>query len=154
MNNPFDFSQFFPKYDAQDMMRQMQSAFTGFSAPQTPTVDMSSLTDSHRKNIEALVESNTKAMECTQQLMAKQAELFQKAIQDASTAGSAVAEADVNPQEVAEKQSEMMQKAFGQAIKSSQEISEIVTKAQEEVTEIISRRVQDGMEEIKKVIDS
>ncbi len=154
MNNPFDFSQFFPKYDAQDMMRQMQSAFTGFSAPQAPKFDMSSLTDAQRKNLEALVESNTRAIACTQQLMQKQAELFQKALQSASEASTEVAQLASDPQEAAKKQSEMMQKAMEQAIKSSQEISEMVTKAQEEVTEIVTRRVNEGMEEIKKVVGS
>ena len=154
MSNPFDFSQFFPKYDPQDMMRQMQSAFTGFSAPKAPAFDFSSLTDAQKKNIESLVESNTKAVECTQKLMQKQMELFQQALKDGSEASATISQAAANPQEAAQKQSEVMHKAFEQALQSSAQISDLITKAQEEMTEIISKRVKEGLDEIKQVVKS
>jgi phasin family protein len=154
MNNPFDFSQFYPKYDPQDMMRQMQSAFAGFSAPRAPSFDISSLTDAQKKNLESLVESNTKAVECTQQLMQKQMELFQQALKDGSEASASISQVASNPQDAAQKQTEVMHKAFEQALQSSSQISDLITKAQEEMTEIISKRVQEGMDEIKRAVKS
>jgi phasin family protein len=154
MSNPFDFSQFFPKSDPQDMMRQMQSAFSGYATPKAPAFDFSSLTEAQQKNFEALVESNTKAIECTQQLMQKQMELFQLALKDGSAAGETISELAANPQEAVQKQSEVMQKTFEQALQSSAQISGLVTKAQEEMTEIISKRVKEGLDEIKQAVNS
>lgn len=154
MNNPFDFSQFFPKHDAQDMMRQMQSSFSGFSTPKAPAFDFSSLTDTQKKNVELLMESNAKAVECTQQFMQKQMELFQQALKDGSEASASITQATANPQEAAQKQTEVMQKAFEQALQSSSVISDAITKSQEEMTEIISKRVKEGLEEIKQAVKS
>ncbi len=159
MNNPFDFSQFFPKYDAQDMLRQMQSqfqsqmqaAFGAFTPPQSQQIDFSSITEAQRKNMEALIASNTKAVECTQSLLQKQSELFQQAMNDASKASEAIAKT-TDPAEAATKQTELMQSAFEKALESSSQISELISKTQEDMTKIISERVEEGLAEIKKAI--
>ncbi len=152
MNNPFDFSQFFPKYEPQDMMRQFQNAFAQFATPQTPSFDFSSMTDVQRKNIEAIVTSNNKAIECTQAILTMQAELFQEAIKDATDAGQAFAENANDKTKLSEKQTELMQTAFDKALKSSTEISELISKTQEEMTETISARVKEGLDEIRESV--
>lgn len=152
MNNPFDFSQFFPKYEPQDMMRQFQNAFGQFTTPQTPQFDFSSITDAQQKNIEALVASNSKAIECTQNILAMQAELFQEAIKDATEASQSLSASSSNPNELSQKQAELFQAAFDKALKSSSKISELVNKSQEEMTQIISDRVKEGLDEIRESV--
>ncbi len=158
MSNPFDFSQFFPKCEPQDMLKlmqtqfqsQMQSAFGAFAAPKYPEFDMSSLNEAQQKNMQALATSNMKAIEGTQKLMQKQAELFQEAFSDASKAGESIAKAANNPAEAVQKQSDLIQAAFEKALHASSDISELITKAQEDMTDIVSKRVNEGLEEIKQ----
>ena len=47
-----------------------------------------------------------------------------------------------------------LQKTFEQALQSSTQISGLVTKAQEEMTEIISKRVKEGLDEIKQAVNT
>ncbi len=152
LSNPFDFSQFFPKYDPQDILRQMQSVFSGYSGDKVSDFDFSKLTDVQKKNLEALAESNAKAMECTQNLMQKQMELFQQAFKDGNNASEEISQVATDPQESAKKQAEVVQKAFDQALQSSAQISDLVVKAQEEMTEIVSKRVKESLDEIKQTV--
>ena len=82
-NNPFDFMNNFNQFDPQAMMRQMQSAFGDYKIP---NVDMEALAKSQQKNMEALMKANEAAVAGTQELMKRQAELFQEALKEASAA--------------------------------------------------------------------
>lgn len=147
-NNPFDFMNNFNQFDPQAMMRQMQSAFGDYKIP---NVDMEALAKSQQKNMEALMKANEAAVAGTQELLKRQAELFQEALKEASTASQNLP-TGTNPQEAAAKQVELVQAAVEQALKNSTEISEMVSKTQSEVAETVNARVTEGMKEVKDVV--
>ena len=147
-NNPFDFMNNFNQYDPQAMMRQMQSAFGDYKIP---NVDMEALAKSQQKNMEALMKANEAAVAGTQELLKRQAELFQEALKEASTASQNLS-TGANPQEAAAKQVELVQAAVEQALKNSTEISEMVSKTQSEVAETVNARVTEGLKEVKDVV--
>ena len=147
-NNPFDFMNNFNQYDPQTMMRQMQSAFGDYKIP---NVDMEALAQSQQKNMEALMKANEAAVAGTQELLKRQAELFQEALKEASDASQNLP-TGANPQEAAAKQVELVQAAVEQALKNSTEISEMVSKTQNEVAETVNARVTEGLKEVKEVV--
>ena len=149
-NNPFDFMKTFNQYDPQAMMRQMQAAFGNYNIP---NVDMGALIESQQKNMEALMKANEAAMAGTQELMKRQAELFQEALKEASDAASSMS-VGANPQDAAAKQVELVQAAVEKALKNSTEISEMVRQTQTEVTETVNARIAEGLKEVKDTVDN
>ena len=147
-SNPFDFMNNFNQYDPQAMMRQMQAAFGNY---QIPNVDMSALAASQQKNMEALMKANESAISGTQELLKRQAEIFQEALKEASDAAQNMTTGS-NPQEAAAKQAELVQAAVEKALKNSTEISEMVSKTQNEVAETVNARVAEGMQEVKDTV--
>jgi len=147
-NNPFDFMNNFNQYDPQAMIRQMQAAFGNYKIP---NVDMEALAKSQQKNMEALMKANEAAVAGTQELLKRQAELFQEALKEASDASQNMT-ASGNPQEAAAKQVELVQAAVEQALKNSTEISEIVSKTQNDVADTVNARVTEGLKEVKDVV--
>ncbi len=147
-NNPFDFMSNFNQYDPQAMMRQMQAAFGNY---QIPNVDMSALAESQKKNMEALMKANEAAISGTQELLNRQAELFQEALKEAGDAVQNMG-ADADPKKAAAKQVELVQTAIEKALKNSTEISEMVRKTQSDVAETVNARVTEGLKEVKDVV--
>lgn len=149
-NNPFDFMNDFKQFDSQAMMRQIQAAFGNYKIP---NVDMDTLAKSQQKNMEALMKANEAAVAGTQELMKRQAELFQEALKEAGDAAQNMT-ADENPQQAAAKQVELVQAAVEKALKNSTELSEMVSKTQNEVTDTMSSRVAEGLKEVKDTVAS
>ena len=140
----------FNQFDSKAMMRQMQEAFGGYKIP---NVDMDALAKSQQKNMEALMKANEAAIAGTQELMKRQAELFQEALKEAGDAAQNLT-AGENPQEAAAKQVELVQAAVEKALKNSTEISEMVSKTQSEVAETVNTRVAEGLKEVKDTVAS
>jgi len=149
-NNPFDFMNNFNQYDPQAMLRQMQEAFGGYKIP---NVDMDALAKSQQKNMEALMKANEAAIAGTQELMKRQAELFQEALKEAGDAAQNVTVGS-NPQEAAEKQVELVQAAVEKALQNSTELSEMIGKTQNDVAETVNTRVAEGLKEVKETVAS
>lgn len=148
--NPFDFMNNFNQYDPQAMLHQMQAAFGDYKIP---NVDMDALVQSQQKNMEALMKANAAAVSGTQELLKRQAELFQEALKEAGDAAQNM-EAGANPQDAVAKQVELVQTAVAKALKNSTELSEMVGKTQSEVTDTVNARVAEGLKEVKDVVSS
>lgn len=148
MNNPFDFSRFFLNYDPQAFFNQLQS---GFSAYQLPNVDTRALIEAQKKNVDALVAANKAAIAGAQELLRQQGAMLQQAMADATEAARSLS-GTTSPQDLAEKQMELVQTAFEKALASSTELSELVRKNQDEITNLVTQRVTEGLKEIKEAI--
>ena len=147
-NNPFDMNNFFNSFNAFDRNAVTQQFMNMFGQYKAPNVDMSAVTEAQRKNLEALAAANKSAIEGTRLLMQRQAEMIQKAMSEATAAAQSLASSK-DPAEAAEKQTKLMEEAMSQAIANATEISELVTKTQDETAKVINDRVTQGMEELK-----
>jgi len=147
-SNPFDFSNLFKSYDPQAFFKQLQS---GFSAYQIPNLDATALIESQKKNVDALIEANKAAFQGTQELVRQQGEMLQQAMKDATEAASALA-GSTSPKTLAEKQMELVQAAFEKALSNSAELSELVKKNQEEINDLVNKRVSESLQEIRDAI--
>ena len=114
-----------------------------------PGLDINSLIESQKKDIEALTAANQRAYEGVQSLAQRQIELLQEAMQkwQASTHGANVGQAIASG---APKQVEAAKQAFEQAFANMRELTEMAAKSQTEAYSIIQKRMQERMEEIAR----
>ncbi|MCB1757922.1 MAG: TIGR01841 family phasin [Gammaproteobacteria bacterium] len=138
-SNQFDFTKMFQQFDLQEMTKKMQEAFN---------FDFSAINEAQSKNLEVMMSTNKAFADGAQAVLEKQAEMFQAAMKEASTAASELAGSG-SPQEVATKQAELMKVAYETALKNIAEISEMAKKTQDEVSEKISARIAESMQELK-----
>ncbi len=147
--NPFDLSDLLKKYDPQVIIKQFQDAISGLNVP---NVDTKALLESQQKNMETLINANQAALSGTQELFKRQAEMMQQALSDATEAAKELAGVGVDPKALVAKQTELIQTAFEKTLANSHEISDLVRKKQEEVAQVVTKRVTESLGEVKEAI--
>ena len=112
-----------------------------------PGIDMSSIVEARRKDIEALTHANKIAFEGMQSIAQKQAEILRESMAEAQTAMQRMTSG--NPMENASKQGELVQQTFQKALANMHALAEMAAKAQAEAFEVITKRVQQNIQETK-----
>jgi len=129
--NPFQF------VDFTKMMEQYK----------LPGVDFGALVERQRKDIEALTEANRIAAEGMQALAKLEAEILQKTMQEVMAAMSKAATGG-DPMANASRQADLAQQAFGKALANMRELAEVASKSQSDAYAVISKRVQQSIQEL------
>ncbi len=106
-----------------------------------PGVDVAALLDRERKNIEALTKANKIAFEGFQALVRKQSEILQETMTQAI--------ANARKQDVT-KNMEVAKQGFEKALDHMRELAEMAAKSQKEAFEIVRKRIDENMEEMRK----
>jgi phasin family protein len=115
-----------------------------------PGIDIPAIVDARRKDIEALAEANRIAFEGMQALAQKQAEILQKSMQEAQAAMQGMT---ANPSAASTgNQGELIQQAFQKALSNMRELAEMAGRSQAQAMEVIGKRVQENIEETKKLL--
>ena len=115
-----------------------------------PGVDMNTLMEGRRKDIEALVQLNQQAYQSVQALTQRQAEIL--------TAAAGAMQANMKemagkkPNEIATQQAELAKQAFDRALNDMRELADIVAKSQTQAYEALSKRFQEHIEEFKRLM--
>jgi phasin family protein len=112
-----------------------------------PGIDMTSLLDSRRKDIEALAEANRLAYEGMQALVRKQTEMLTASAQEIQAAAARMSGG--NPAEAMNKQGEFVQQSLQKAFENMRELAEMARKSQVEALAAISQRAEQTMQEVK-----
>lgn len=112
-----------------------------------PGVDMTSLLESRRKDIEALAEANTLAYEGMQALVQKQTEMLNASAHEIQAAAGRMSGG--NPTETMAKQGEFIQRSLQTAFDNMRELAEMARKSQAEALAAISKRAEQTMQEVK-----
>jgi phasin family protein len=115
-----------------------------------PGVDLSSMVEARRKDIEALTEVNKIAVEAVQTMAKKQVEILQQTMQELQSATKTMAG---NPLEGGSK-TEFVQHAFDKAFGYMRELAEVTRKSQTEALEVINNRVHENVKELKSLVQS
>ena len=105
-----------------------------------PGVNVAALVDRERKNIEALTRANKIAFEGFQALVRKQSEILQETMTQAL--------ANARKQDVA-KNMDIAKQGFEKALDHMRELAEMAAKSQKEAFEVVRKRVDENMEEIR-----
>ena len=104
-------------------------------------VDMMSLIDMEKRNIDALTEVNRSAYESWRNLMARQTEVFQETIK-------AIA-AEASNETVAGRRAELARQGFERALANIRQLAAAATESQKQTIEILRPRFEDGMAAIR-----
>lgn len=133
-------------YDFADMSKM-------FADMKVPGVDWQAVMKSQQKNISALTEANQKLFEGAQAVMKQQAEILQKSMTELTAASQEMMKQG-DPKEGAQKRFDLAKTSFEAAVANMQELADVAGKSNGEVLEIINKRANEAMEEIKTVIKS
>ncbi len=119
--NPFGL----PNFDLEAMLKQFQ----------IPGVDLTSIIENERKNIEALQEANQAVVEGIQALAEKQAEVFKETMERWQQA-------------IAEGNPGSPQEGIEQALDNVRQLAEITVESQTKAFEVIRQRVEENIQNL------
>lgn len=114
-----------------------------------PGFDMDGLIAAQRKNMEALTAANQAAVEGVKALAARQNEILQETMKEATDALTALSTLE-GPEDVAAKQAELLKASFDKALGNMKELADLVAKSNTEASEPINARISESLDEIKK----
>jgi phasin family protein len=116
-----------------------------------PGIDVAAIMEARRKDFEALAAANQAALQGMQSLGQKQAEILQTTltqlqslVQQATLSGSAT--------EKSAKAGELVQQALHNALANMQELAEAGYKAQSDTFAIVSKRVEENIQELQALL--
>ena len=102
-----------------------------------PGVDLATIIDREKKNIEALTEANRVAFEGWQALVHRQAEILQESVKRAV--------GTVQGEDLGTKRMDLAAHAFETALSNMRELAEMAAKSQKEAFEIIRKRAEENL---------
>ena len=144
---------------AQQSMNPM-AAFTDFDFSKMmgdfkwPGMDASGLTglaDVGRKNMETVNAANRLAMEGMQAVAKRQMEVFRQSVEDFASVGKTLS-GDGSVNEKAAEQTQVMKDAYEKSMGNAREISEMVTRSNTEVFDMLSKRFSENLEEVSSTL--
>lgn len=118
---------------------------------QVPGMDMQSLMENQRKNLEAITRANRVAVEGAQALAQRQLEILRTTMEEASRVMGELA-ASGTPEERMAKQADLVRDAFERAVANMRELAEIGAKSNTEALDLINKRISESLDEIKTTI--
>lgn len=113
-----------------------------------PNVDVDAILEHHRKNLEALEKSARASATGASTLMAKQREMLEEAMREA-TAMAESYRAPGTPRELVARQTEFARKAFESAVGNAGEVADLVRKSGTESLDILRERIRQAMAEVR-----
>ena len=119
-----------------------------------PGVDVQTLMDTQRKNIEAVVEANKLAAESMQAIAKRQVEMLAEAMNTVSSASQQIAAKAGNPQEMTSKQAELATEALERVLANMRELAEMVGKSNSETFELMNKRFNESLKELSSLIET
>ena len=142
-NNPFNpFANLDPsQFDITKIMSEFK----------LPGVDMDTLLETQRKNIEAVTQANKTAVEGMQAIAKRQAEMLSESMAAVSNAAKEMSSAE-SPQDLTQKETELAREAFEKALANMRELAELVGKSNSETFEVMNNRFNESLKELTNLI--
>lgn len=117
-----------------------------------PGIDVPALMDAQKKNIKALQEANQKVYDGALALATRQTEILEETIRQWQDTAKKLTSKGVI-EDVASKQADFAQKAVEKALGNMRELAEMAVKSQAEAYEVIGKRVQASIGELRDYIN-
>ena len=115
-----------------------------------PNIDLQAIIEGRRKDIEAIVKANEIALNGIKSVADKQAEMLQTVLGEIGTKLKSMAQ-DGSP---SAKATEMAQQTIEKALGAMRTLAEANGQSQAQVLDVISTRVQQSIDEIRKTLKS
>jgi phasin family protein len=121
-------------------------AFGGFAIP---GFNVEAMMASQRKNVEAFTQANQLAIEGAQALARRQVEIAREALEEATALFRELSQPGA-PQEKLVKNTELAKSSFEKGLATAKELTELVTKANTEAFNVLTKRVTESFEEMRE----
>jgi phasin family protein len=116
-----------------------------------PNLDLDAVTQSQRKNIEALTQANQVALDGTQAWMRRNLELARQTMEDLQAMLSDVTKPNGSMEDRLAKQAEYSRKTLEKGLENFRDLAELVTKANAEAMNVLAKRVSEGLDEVRDI---
>ena len=116
-----------------------------------PGINIDTMMQSQKKNLEALTEANRIAIEGIQMVTRRQSDILRQTMEETATMMAEIM-GTAPPEEKLIRQTEMAKMAFESALVNMKSLSDMVAKSNDEVTKVISKRVSENIEELKTMV--
>jgi phasin family protein len=116
-----------------------------------PGINIDTMMQLQKKNIEALTEANRIAIEGMQMVTRRQSDILRQTMEETATMMAEIM-GTAPPEEKLIRQTEMAKMAFESALVNMKSLSDMVAKSNDEVTKVISKRVSENIEELKTMV--
>ena len=146
--NPFDFSEYFTQIDPSSLLDQWQGSFS--LRAQSQAINCA-LFQAQSKNLYALIAANQSVMAGARNLLQRQGELMEEAMNEAREAMQSMGQIS-DSSEATAKQTELVQAAYEKALSNTREISDLITKNYQEAADEINQRFSESLNEIKNAV--
>ena len=133
---------------AQDSQFDFTKAFGDI---RMPGIDLQALAATQHKNLEALAQAGQFAIDGVRAIAQRQAEIVQRSIEHASTMFRELAQPDASEDRFA-KHVELAKSAFETSIANARELAELVGKAGNDTFNVLSKRVSESLDEVRRVV--
>jgi phasin family protein len=134
-------TQQFPFLDFDTLLKQLDM----------PNVDAKALMEAQQKNIEALVAANQKIAENIQKIAQHEQQIIQEALSEWSAAAREIKPGG-DMREQSARQTEAAINVFEEGIRNMREFAELVAQTQAESMQIINKRMDEGIKELRQQI--
>ena len=141
----FDVTKVFADFDPSKMADEFTKMAGQFNMP---VFDMDAMMASQRKNIEALTAANKAAVAGMQQVAARQAEILQESLDEATKVVTELSKTG-NPQDVAGKHVDLYTESFEKALINMRELADMITESSTVSTKLVNERFNESLTEIK-----
>lgn len=115
-------------------------------------MDLSSLAEAQKRNMEALATANRLAMEGMQAVARRNMEIMQQTMTEMGEAAQRLGSAEASPQAKATQQAEILKAAYERAVSNMKEIGDLIQKSNGEALGVLNRRFSEALEEGKALI--
>ena len=145
----FDFTKMMWSFDPSRMAGEFAEIAGRYGLP---GVDIDSLVDSQRKNIDALTAASRAAMEGAQALATRQTEMVQETLEQVGATLDKLSHA-ISAQDAAAVQTEVIKEAYEKAIANMRELAELMVTSNRTATQAIEARISESLDEIKALAE-
>jgi phasin family protein len=130
------------------LMEQLTKTFGEYPLP---GINIDTLLQSHRKNVEALGAANKRLLENAETVMNRQGEILRQMLEEGSAALKALSSAD-NPADLATKQREIFRHIVLHTLENMREVAEMTAQSSREAFEIVNERGRENVEDIRGML--
>ncbi|MCM8594624.1 phasin family protein [Accumulibacter sp.] len=134
-----------------DVTRGSEELLNIIAGLKVPGVNMDALVASQRDNIEALTAANRAAVEGFQAVGQWQGRILHETVEQLKAAVETLA-ARGSAGDIAASEAELARKALATAVQEMRELAEIVTRANQQASEAILKRVPASLDEIRTIL--
>jgi phasin family protein len=116
-----------------------------------PGIDMEAAVASQRKSLEALTQANQLAVEGVQAMVGRQVEITRQAMEDFAAMFRDLVQPNISPEDKLAKQAEYSKHAIEKSLSSVKEFTDLVTKSNTEVFNVLNKRATETFDEIREL---